>query len=151
MLRRMLVIVLIALTASACSSSRQVAVSQSADLRINESTDVRSRDSVMVAVHDTIREITTITVDRNEVGDTVKVAQVTERDRIRDRAQVKNKEVEVRVVRDTVFVEKRDSVSATTNLANPTSRASPVTSALKWGFWIIVSLTVFIVVIKFLK
>lgn len=103
----------------------------------------------MVAVHDTIREITTITVDRNDVGDTVKVAQVTERDRIRDRAQVKNKEVEVRVVRDTVFVEKRDSVSATTNLANPTSRASPVVSALKWVFAVIIALCVLLIILRF--
>ena len=101
-----------------------------------------------MAVCDSITETTTITIRENEQGDTIKVVQVTERDRIRDRAQVKNKEVEVRVVRDTVFVEKRDSVSATTNLANPTSRASPVTSALKWIFWIIVAIGALIIIIR---
>jgi hypothetical protein len=102
----------------------------------------------MVTVHDTVVETKTIHIQTNEVGDTLRVVQVTERDRFRDRAQVKNKEVEVRVVRDTVFIEKRDSVSTTTNLANPTSRASPLTSVLKWIFWIILALIGLLIILK---
>lgn len=103
----------------------------------------------MVAVHDTIMETVTIVIRENEAGDTLRLSKVTERDRIRDRAQERSKEVEMRVVRDTVFIEKRDSVSTTTNLSNPTNKASPVVSGLKWVFWIIIALTVLVVILKF--
>lgn len=46
----------------------------------------------MVGVHDTIREVTTITVQTNETGDTVKVVQITDRDRARAREAVRDKE-----------------------------------------------------------
>jgi len=103
----------------------------------------------MVAVHDTIREITTITVQQNETGDTLKVVQITDRTRASDRAAVKEKSEKLKVVRDTLFIEKRDSVSTTTNLSNPTNKASPVVSGLKWVFWIIIALTVLVVILKF--
>ena len=110
------------------------------------------REQVMVAVYDTLREVTTITVQQNEAGDTVKTSIVTERDRFRDRAAVKDKEEKVIVRVDTVFVQKTDSVYVqNTNLANDTNkRASPL-SYLKWVFWIIVAVTVLIVVIKVVK
>ena len=139
MLRNVLVIAWIALSASACCSSRETAVSRSADLRINESTDLRSRDSVMVAVHDTIVETTTIVVRENEAGDTLRLSRVTERDRVRDRAQVKDREERVVVRTDTVFVEKRDSVLIQ-KAQGPGARDSPVTTVLKWVFWIVIAL-----------
>lgn len=46
----------------------------------------------------------------NPAGDTVKVAQVTERDRLRDRTAVKDKEEKLVVRTDTVYVERKDSV-----------------------------------------
>ena len=148
MLRRALVIVLIALIVSACSSSRQT-VSESTELRSSELRSSDVRDSVMVAVHDTIMETTTIVIRENEAGDTLRLSRVTERDRIRDRTQERRKEVEVRVVRDTVFIEKRDSVSTTTNLSNPTNKVSPVVSGLKWVFAIIVSLIILVTILKY--
>lgn len=103
----------------------------------------------MVAVHDTILETTTIIVRENESGDTLRLSKVTERDRIRDRAQMKEKENRVRVERDTVYVALRDSISVVNSAGSSTSaRASPVTSALKWVFWIIVSLIVLVCLIK---
>lgn len=99
----------------------------------------------MVAVHDTIVETTTITVtlrepqDKNEAPDTVRVAKVTERDRIRDRAQVEKKEVEVRLVRDTVYVERSDSTFV---------QKDAVVSALRWIFGILVCVIVLLVVFK---
>ena len=104
-----------------------------------------------MAVHDTIVETVTIVVRENEQGDTLRLDKVTERDRIRDRAQVVKKEVEVRLVRDTVYVERRDSTSVSTVASDPSTssvRAPAWLSALKWFFWIIVSLTVLIVVFK---
>lgn len=103
----------------------------------------------MVAVHDTIREITTITVQQNEAGDTLKLVQITDRTRASDRAAVKEKNEKIKVVRDTVFIEKRDSVSTTTNLSNPTNKASPVVSGLKWVFWIIIAVIVLTIILKF--
>ena len=108
-------------------------------------------EKVVVEVHDTIMETTTITVDRNEIGDTLKVAQVTERDRIRDRALMNDRSEMVRVVRDTVFIEKRDSVSTTTNFTNRTEKGSTIVTSLKWLFWIIVAVIALIIVIKISK
>ena len=152
MLKRMLVIVLVALIVSACSTSR-VATLDVSRSRFQDSRDSVNVEQVMVAVHDTIREITTITVDRNDVGDTIFRSVVTDRERIRNAADVRSKTVDVRVVRDTVYVEKRDSsyVKNTNGTNDTNSRASPFVSSLKWIFFIIVSLIVLIVVIKFLK
>ena len=83
---------------------------------------------MVVAVHDTMMETKTITITKNVDGD---------------------KDVRVRV--DTVYVEKRDSVLSFKFLDSGSSRASPFVSSLKWIFFIIVSLIVLIVVIKFLK
>ena len=67
-------------------------------------------EQVMVAVHDTIMETTTITVDRNETGDTVRVSTVTNRDRVRNHTGFKVHDSRVTVKRDTVYVDVRDSV-----------------------------------------
>ncbi len=117
------------------------------------------RDSVrveqaMVELRDTVREVTTIVIDRNEGGDTLRVAQVTERDRIRMMADVRSKKEEVRVVRDTIYVERRDSVLVqgerfTMNGVGPVlPRASPLVDVLKWIFWIVLAVTVLLVVRK---
>lgn len=99
------------------------------------------RDSVVIEHRDTLREVTTVTIDRNEVGDTLRLSKVTERDRIRDRAQVKEKERKVVVKTDTVFVAVRDSTDIRSyEPSEVRSRASPVVSGLKWVFWIIVGL-----------
>ena len=108
----------------------------------------RSRESVVVAVHDTMMETKTITITKNVDGDTLFRSVVTDRERIRNAADVRSKTVEVRVVRDTVYVEKRDSVLME---RHQTSDISHQTSILKWIFWIILGLIVLIVVIKFLK
>ena len=104
----------------------------------------------MVAVCDSITETTTITIRENEQGDTLRLEKVTERDRIRDRAQVRNTDVEVRLIRDTVYVEKRDSVlvKTNTNLANGTNRPSGFIQALRWIFWILVCVIVLVIIIK---
>ena len=130
-----------------CGSSRQV-VSSSSDLRVTESRSADKRDSVIVEVHDTLREVTVVTVDRTEAGDTVRVSTVTDRDRVRSRDRFKAQETKVEVRVDTVFVAVRDSVYVSQNAQISQKSASPVTSALKWVFWIIVSLTVFIIVFK---
>ena len=138
---------------SACGSSRQAAVSRLAELRINESMEERSRESVVVAVHDTMMETKTITITKNVDGDTLRLTQITDRTRASAMSDVRSKKEDVRVRVDTVYVEKRDSsyVKNTNGTNDTNSRASPFVSSLKWIFFIIVSLIVLIVVIKFLK
>ena len=102
----------------------------------------------MVAVHDTIREVTTITVDRKENGDTVKTSIVTDRERVRDRAAVKDKKEKIIVRHDTVFVAVRDSVmveSHTESTESTESWPSALARALKWVFWIIIAIGALIV------
>ena len=104
-----------------------------------------------VEVHDTLTVTKTITVQTNDKGDTLRVNTVTDRERIRTKADLTRQKVEVRIVRDTVYIEKRDSVLVQTNTngTNPTNaRASPLTSVLKWVFFIIIALTGMIITAK---
>ena len=107
---------------------------------------------------DTLIEVTTVTVQLNEVGDTVKTSTVT--DRTRARAFDRRKDVEIRteIVRDTVYIEKRDSSLRVSSLGayglqedgTPTisSKLSAVSKVLKWIFWILIGLIGLIVTVK---
>lgn len=132
-----------------CSTSRQATNSkiQVSSFRSQESRDT-VREQVVVAVHDTLREVTTITVQLGQTGDTVRVAQVTERDRLRDRSAVRDKEEKLVVRVDTVYVAVRDSVSSFKIQGSGQKRASPFVSSLKWIFWILVAGIVLIIVVK---
>ena len=65
---------------------------------------------MVVELRDTLVETTTITIDRNEVGDTLKVVQVTDRTRAASHDRVREAKEKVVVKTDTVYVERRDSV-----------------------------------------
>ena len=104
---------------------------------------------------DTLIEVTTVTVQLNEVGDTVKTSTVT--DRTRARAFDRRKDVEIRteIVRDTVYIEKRDSCLQVTAYGlqedgTPTisSKLSAVSKIMKWIFWILIGLIGLIVTAK---
>lgn len=142
MLRGMLAIALVALIASACSVSRQ-AVNSATSSTVQDSRDSVRVEQVMVAVHDTIVETTTIIVRENEQGDTLRLSKVTERDRIRDRAEVREQQERVVVQHDTVFVAVRDSTAVerhAESAENAESWPSALARALKWVFWIIVAI-----------
>ena len=94
----------------------------------------------MVAVHDTIMEVTTIHIQTNDAGDTLKVAQVTERDRVRDRTGFKVQDSRVVVKTDTVYIEKRDSVEIRSRPLETPKKASSLVAILKWLFAIVVAL-----------
>ena len=109
-------------------------------------------DSVVVAIRDTVREVTTIHIQTNEAGDTIRMSTVTDRDRSRSKADVRSMKEETRVIRDTVYVGKRDSSFVkNTNFTNGTNRASPVVLTLKWVFWIIIALAGLIITITITK
>lgn len=139
----MLAIVLGVLIVSACCCSRQI----SSEVR-RLTAEVRV-DSVVVGtmevVHDTIVETTIITVDRNEVGDTLFRSVVTDRERLRDRSRADRATHRTEVRVDTVFVERRDSVLVkNTNQA----RASPLVMGLRWVCAIIIALIGLILLLR---
>ena len=139
----------LALCVSSCGTTRRV--SSEVRSRMYEVTRDTVREQV-VEVHDTIREVTTITVQLGQAGDTVRVAQVTDRDRSRSMYDVRSKKEVVRVERDTVYIEKRDSLLVKSEELRVKSSLSHHTSAishlLKWIFWIVVAVIVLIVVIR---
>ena len=103
-----------------------------------ESVDSSGVENLVVL--DTLKEITTITVDRNDKGDTLRLTQITDRTRATARDRVKDTEVKVVKQTDTVFIVRRDSVQVSAYQGS--SRASPFVNCLKWVFWIIVALIV---------
>lgn len=153
MLRGTLAIALVALTVSACSVSRSATVVKSEELKVKSEVRDSSRvEQVMVAVRDTLTITKTITIRENEQGDTVRMSVVTDRDRVRDRSQLRDKSEKLIVRVDTVYVERRDSVLVKSEeLRVKSDRPSAFVSALKWVFWIIVAVGGLIVLIKVVK
>ena len=140
-----------------CSVSRQ-ATSSSEQLKIESLETVERVDSVIVEQRDTLREVTTITIDRNDKGDTLKVVQITDLTRARSRDNVVAQRVKTEVRVDTVYVEKRDSVyiqntngfgGLTTGLANPTNKKPGFLTYVKWIFALVCAVVVLILVIRF--
>ena len=95
-------------------------------------------ERLAVAVHDTIVEVTTITIRENEAGDTLRMAQITERMRtlVRDRVSDQRERVAVRT--DTVYIEKRGSVEVKESRTNMLERV----------LLVVVGLVVLVIIIK---
>ena len=173
----------LALCATSCSVSRQATSSHSEQVKTERVETVEKTDSVIVEQRDTLREVTTITIDRNrrtserrgqagldypereggkpkvnDRGDTLKLVQITDLTRARSRDNVVAQKVKTEIVRDTVYIEKTDSVfvqntngfgGLTTGLTNPTNKKNTFVSSLKWIFWILVAGGLVIVVLRF--
>ena len=136
-----------------CGVSR-TATNASVESRVAEERITEARDSVVVELRDTLMEVTTVTVDRNDVGDTLRITTVTDRTRASVRDRVRDVEVKIVEKTDTVYVERKDSslqVTAYGLQEGDKARASPFVSALKWVFWIIIAILVLIVVIKVIR
>jgi len=117
------------------------------------------REQVVVTVMDTVKEVTTIIVRENEVGDTLRMTTVTDRTRAstKDRYHVKEK---VLIKTDTVYVEKQSDkqtvVAADPNVeidkdGNVTRRVNRTAQTLKWVFFVLAALAVLLIVLKFYK
>ena len=133
MLRNVVAIGLIALIGSACSTSREASVKAEVRGLTAEVRDSLRVEQVMVAVHDTLTITKTITIRENEQGDTVRMSVVTDRERVRSRADVRSKKEEVRVVRDTVYVAVRDSTDVRSYGATESqSGGTALHRTLKW-------------------
>ena len=144
---------LTALWLTGCGVSR-TATNTSVESRVAEERITEARDSVVVELRDTLKEVTTVTVDRNDAGDTLRVTTVTDRTRASVRDRVRDVEVKIVEKTDTVYVERRDSslqVTAYCLQEGDRARASPVVSALKWIFWIIIAIGGLVIIFKVSK
>ena len=133
-----------------CGSTRQASSSHSERLRVESLGFRDSSDVERVEVHDTITITRTITVQTNDKGDTLRVNTETDRERIRSKADVRRQKVKTEIVRDTVYIEKRDSVYVQTNtaLTNDTKKKSGFLTYVKWIFALVCVITVLIITIK---
>ena len=136
------------------------ATSSSEKLRTTELRSTESRDSVTIELRDSLREVTTITIDRNDAGDTLRVTQITDRTRASARNRMKDVEVKIVEKTDTIYVAVRDSVSSSTfqgssswtsQAAWPsaTKQKSNFVAALKWIFGILCVIVVLILFVRF--
>ena len=156
----------LALCATSCSVSRQATSSHSEQVKTERVETVEKTDSVIVEQRDTLREVTTITIDRNDRGDTLKLVQITDLTRARSRDNVVAQKVKTEIVRDTVYVEKRDSSlqvsslgayglredpSARSGQATVSSKLSAVSKIMKWVFALVCAVVVLILVLRFGK
>ena len=136
--------VLIGLSAlcwTSCGSTKQISRETETRANTNYTNVTNERDSVVIAERDTLKEVTTITVQLNEIGDTVKVSTITDRTRASSRDRVRDVGIKVVERTDTVYIEKRDSIYVqNTGLTNPTNKKNTFVSSLKWIFWILIGL-----------
>lgn len=124
-------------------------------MRVECVESVEKVDSVVVEHSDTLREVTTITVQLNDTGDTLKISTVTDRERIRSMSDVRSKKEDVYVRTDTVYIERE--ADKTVAVAGPNVeideqgniRLQPSDiRLLKWVFWILVAIIVLILLVR---
>ena len=137
-----------------CWTSRKA--SKSSELRVESVESVEKVDSVVVEHSDTLREVTTIAVQLNDTGDTLKISTVTDRERIRSMSDVRSKKEDVYVRTDTVYIEKEaDKTVAVVGPnveidkdGNVTKRVNRVAQTLKWLFLTLVAVIAIIILIR---
>ena len=143
----------LALCVSSCCTSRKAVSSQEQVRleRISEKVD-SEQEHTAVAVHDTLQEVTTITIQTNDRGDTLKVTQITDRNRIRAMSDFRSKKEEVKVRVDTVYIERRDSSYAEKNIVagseNKSTWGGSSRSTLKLIIAILCAIIVLIITVK---
>ena len=142
------------LCVTGCGTVRRTVTGSDSRLMVQGSETVEARDSVVVAVHDTLTITKTVTIRENENGDTVRMTTETDRERVRSISDVRSKKEEVRVVRDTVYVERRDSVEVSSSRFQVSGdslnhRPSTLILTLKWVFALIVAVSVLLLIVKF--
>ena len=143
----------LALCVSSCCTSRKAVSSQEQVRleRVSEKVD-SVQEHTAVAVHDTLQEVTTITIQTNDRGDTLKVTQITDRNRIRAMSDIRSKKEEVKVRIDTVYIERRDSSYAekiiVADSEDKSTWGGSFRSTLKWIFAILCAIIVLIITVK---
>ena len=120
-----------ALCVTSCSASRTTA-DKSVQFNAESHQSVEKVDSIALQVRDTLREQTTVTIQTNDKGDTLRITQITERERIQSTSDVRSSKSDARIERDTIYIENK----AESNIRHQLPYVSP----LKWIFWIILAI-----------
>ena len=99
---------------------------------------------------------TTITVQTNERGDTIKVVQITDLTRARNRDTTSDTKEKTVTRIDTVYIERIDSVMvSTTNCTDFTNNKegfwTKLRSTLKWALGLVVALIVLLIAAKLFR
>ena len=133
-----------------CGSTQNVQRADVRSMKAESMESVQNRDSIVIADKDTLCEVTTITIQTDEKGDTLRVSTVTDRTRARTRSDIRSKSEDVKVIRDTMYIEKRDSMRSEVRglRSDHHTSAFNIQTTLKWICLIIVSLTVLLIVVK---
>lgn len=105
---------------------------------------------MVVMERDTLREVTTITVQTNERGDTVKVVQVTDLTRARNRDTVNDRQEKTVERRDTVYVVRSDSIVVRDTSLQPPG-ATGFLTGVKWLLALIAALTVLAIALRLFR
>ena len=136
-----------------CSVSRKATKTTQRQVERAATSDVH--DTVNIECHDTLREVTTVTVRLNAEGDTLRVSTVTDRTAKRDRVERRLQRTELRMDNDTVVVNlERDAVvAASPNVGidkdgNLTPQRDSLKDILKWMVALIIAITVLIITVK---
>lgn len=140
---------MIVLSGTGCGSTRRISRDTVTAHETRATTNIKNlrnvMDSVGVAVRDSVTITKTIMITENEAGDTVSVSTVTNRDRIRDREWLRVNSSELRIERDTVYIERNDSIrdqdSRFTVHGNQSGKTA-LGGTLKWVFALIIALCV---------
>ena len=149
------------LFAQGCATSKKTTRSE---IR-NQSTEIihdTLRTVVLQQFHDTLREVTTVSVQLNARGDTLRVTTVTDRTRAIDRDHSQAVKEKIIVKRDTLYLDKSSdqliaAVGPNTEIdsaGNITPAKPTFQSTLKWVFRIllaVIALLVIMYVIHVLK
>lgn len=131
-----------------CLTSSSVSRRASSSERLLR-TETVTRDTVWqqveVAVHDTLREVTIITLQKNDQGDTLKLVQVTDRTRASRSSDLREKKERTEVRVDTVYLERTDTLTVSSKLINGKSdsvsgKQTGLVPTLKWVFGILCAL-----------
>ena len=141
-------IVLTVLCLTACSTMRRVTT----DVRSRTTLETRDtlRQQMVVMERDTLREVTTITVQTNERGDTVKVVQVTDLTRARNRDTANDRQEKTVERRDTVYVVRSDSIVVRDTSLQPPG-ASGFLTGVKCLLALIAALTVLAIALRLFR
>lgn len=154
-----------------CASKRSLTTEHNQESRVERVERHDSVDTERVEVYDTLKEVTTITVQVNESGDTLRQSIVTDRLHSRTRDRIQKTDNNTITTNDSTFFQ-RDSIAkeetnqttgtlipgsssrlipGLTRNPNDAPRASIFRGILKWTFWIIIAVTVLLIVIRILR
>ena len=113
------------------------------------------RTVVLQEIHDTLREVSTVTVQLNAEGDTLRVTTVTDRTRAINRDRTQDVKEKVVTKRDTLYVDKSSdqliaAVGPNTEIdssGNITPAKPTIQSTLKWLFRTLLAVIALVVVL----